>query len=78
MNLRRKTVCVLGTMHAPFVKHNLLALHVADGIRHEKRALKPIFDDGRGDRLRAVGLGVEEVDAAAFGCEGHVAVVADV
>ena len=70
-------MCKVVSQHTPLIKHQLLALHVAHGIWYEKSAVKSVFDDGGGDGLRAKGLRVKEVDAATFGCEGHVAVVAE-
>ena len=60
---------------APFVKNQFLAAHIADRIGHEVCAFETVFQYCSGDGLAAEGLGVEEVNAAAFGCKSHVSVV---
>jgi acetylornithine deacetylase/succinyl-diaminopimelate desuccinylase-like protein len=57
------------------IKRHFLSLNIAYGIRHEKGALEAVFNHGRRDGLGTVGLGVKEIDAAAFGGEGHVTVI---
>jgi hypothetical protein len=57
------------------IKRHLLSLNIAHRVGYEVGASEVVFNHGRRDGLGTVGLGVEEVDAAAFGGERHVTVI---